>query len=295
MLKFQSRSSAILHGAVTGIYLLTSFMTQKLDSLTPKFLTNHAEITPKTWIALGTPLSAEVFNLLPFPSSSTLHNYQFLPGLPLGAKHLCLKKSNCGSEDTSLSRLSLKEGIVPSALSSPSGLLKLGNFRAPSHQAGCRTYCPFFSATSPCVADRLQVFAGCAEYISSAWTFVCSCPVLKSIALTRDRADKASCLLWEKLAEKWEAWKKPSCSVLLKGVTLMGTGLPGWAVSHPCESQRQTSKPKKHAESHHFCDTSVPYCTRKKHVEWWIKMKKIKTHVIFSAHIIRMWGTYLQC
>ena len=39
-------------------------MTQELDSLTPKFLINLAEITPKTWIALGTPLSAEVFNLL---------------------------------------------------------------------------------------------------------------------------------------------------------------------------------------------------------------------------------------
>lgn len=120
--------------------------------------------------------------------------------------------------------------------------------RAPSHQAaGRRTYCPFCSAASACVADRLQVFAGCAEDISSAWTFVCSCPVLKSIALTRDRADKASCLLWEKLAEKWEAWKKPSCSIVLKGVRLMGTGLPGWAVSHPCKPQRQTSKPKKHA------------------------------------------------
>lgn len=95
------------------------------------------------------------------------------------------KKSNCGSEDTSLSRLSLKEsmtlaapGIVPSALSSPSGLFELGNFRAPSHQAaGRRTYCPFCSAASACCWQAAGICRmGRVHFIRLGIRLLVSCP-----------------------------------------------------------------------------------------------------------------------
>lgn len=187
-----------------------SLMTQKLDSLTSKFLTNPVEITPKMWIALGTPLS-EVFNLLLFPPSPVLHNYQFLPGLTLGAKHLVPDKiqlwvwGQFSQRRESMTGCTTHNSFSPiqsfSSIQAAFSPLEISVHPHAKHQ-------DVQHVARFALPPLRMLLAGCGEHISPAWTFVCACPVLKSVALTRHRAGKASCLLCENPACKWEPWKK---------------------------------------------------------------------------------------